>query len=64
MREANLGERQAKKAVDYSDRERQNYFRRFYNLPQELPTHYDLVMNTDRIAAPAAAKLIAGVARG
>ncbi len=34
-------------AVKDSDRERRDYFRRFYDLKEELPTHYDLVVNTD-----------------
>ena len=58
MSEANVDERQAKRAIEHSDRERQNYFRRFYDLRQELPTHYDLVVNTDRIEVAEAAKVI------
>ena len=61
---ADVDERQAKKAIQDSDRERQNYFRRLYNLRQELPTHYDLVVNTDRLTVPEAAKLIVVAARG
>jgi len=53
-----IGERQAKKSIEDSDRERQNFFRRFYNLRQELPTLYDLVVNTDRFTVPEAVRLI------
>ncbi len=60
----NLNERQAKRDIQYSDRERQNFFRRFYNLRQELPTHYDLVVNTDRLDVPGAARLIVTAAKG
>ena len=41
-----------------SDRERTDYFRRFYGLDQELPTHYDLVINTDQILPEQAVNLI------
>ena len=59
-----LNQRQARKAIQDSDRERRNFFRRFTNLRQELPTHYDLVVNTDRLAVPAAAKMVLLAAKG
>ena len=61
---SNMGEREARRAVQVSDRERQNFFRSFYNLRQELPIHYDLVVNTDRLDVPEAARLIATAAQG
>ena len=61
---SNQGEREVKKAIQDSDRERQNFFRSFYNLRQELPTHYDLVVNTDRLDLPGAARLIVTAAKG
>ena len=63
-REAKLDEQAAKKAIDESDHQRREYLRRFYNVRQELPTHYDLVVNTDILASPLAARLIAGAAKG
>jgi CMP/dCMP kinase len=48
----------AKKAVEDSDRQREQYFRRFYRISQELPTHYDLVLNTDRLTTEQAAQLV------
>ena len=63
MHMSDLKERQAKKAIQDSDRERRDFFRRFYKLRQELPTHYDLVINTDRLTKPAAASLIVGAAK-
>jgi cytidylate kinase len=57
-REAGMGEAQARKAVDESDRQRRGYLRRFYDLRQELPTHYDLVLNTDILTPPLAARLV------
>lgn len=56
-REGNLNRREARKAITESDRQRSDYLRRFYGVRQELPAHYDLVVNTDRMtpvqAAPA-----------
>jgi len=40
------------------DRNRHNYFRRFHNITAELPTHYDLVINTDSLDAEQAAEVI------
>ena len=56
-------EAQARKAVEESDRQRREYLRRFYDVREELPTHYDLVLNTEVFSIPAAAKLLAGAAR-
>ncbi len=61
-REANLAEGEAKKAIRESDRQRREYLRRFYNVPHELPTHYDLVVNTEFIALPQAAQVVLSAA--
>ena len=53
----------AKKAVEESDKERERYFERIYELGRELPTHYDLVVNTDTLTTEQAAQIIAGAAR-
>lgn len=45
-----LSESDARKAVSNSDRERGDYLRRFYDIDEESPTHYDLVVNTDAIS--------------
>jgi hypothetical protein len=37
--------------------------RRFYDVKEELPTHYDLVLNTDVISVPAAAQLLIAAAK-
>ncbi|MFB3062576.1 MAG: AAA family ATPase, partial [Candidatus Binatia bacterium] len=58
-----VGEPQAKKAIEYSDRERQKFFRRIHDLRQELPTQYDLVVNTDRFTVPEAVKLIVAASK-
>ena len=64
MGASEMGEREATRAVQDSDRERQNFFRRFYNIRRELPIHYDLVVNTDRLDLPWAARLIVTAAKG
>lgn len=58
-----LSEAATKKAVAESDRQRKDYLRRFYGVGHELPTHYDLVVNTDALSLPLAAQLIATAAR-
>ena len=59
-----VGDAAAKRTVAESDRQRREYLRRFYGVGRELPTHYDLVVNTDVLTMPLAAKLIASAARG
>lgn len=54
--------RKAKRAIDDSDRERGNYLQRFYNVREELPTHYDIVLNTDVLTFATAADLITAAA--
>jgi cytidylate kinase len=48
----------ATRAIDQSDKGRAAYFRNFYGVTRELPTHYDLVVNTDRISAQQAVSLV------
>jgi cytidylate kinase len=49
-------------AVDAVDRNRQDYFRRFYDVAREEPTHYDLVVNTDVLTAQQAAAVVCAAA--
>jgi cytidylate kinase len=53
-----VDEKQAGRAIKRSDAERADYIKRFYGVDAELPTHYDLVINTDRLAPDDAARLI------
>jgi cytidylate kinase len=46
-----------------SDEGRRNYFRTFYKLTQELPTHYDIVLNTEVLTPGQATALIVLAAR-
>ena len=50
--------KQAKDAIEESDKERERYFERIYELDRELPTHYDLVVNTDTLSTEQAAAII------
>ena len=52
------GEMRAKKMVEDSDAARADFFKRFYKVTSEQPTHYDLVINTDRLSAADAAALV------
>ncbi len=63
-REANLSEAAARKAVRESDQQRRDYLRRFYEVAQELPTHYDVVVNTDVLSLEQAARVVLGAAKG
>lgn len=58
-----LDKGKAARAVADSDKARHDYFRRFYRLSEELPTHYDLVINTDVLSVAQAAQAILAVAR-
>jgi len=58
-----VDERAARKAMETSDREREKYLERFYKVRHELPTQYDLTLNTDTIGVATAVELIAAAAR-
>jgi cytidylate kinase len=45
-----LDQKQATKSIGTNDAGRADYLKRFYGIAEELPTHYDLVINTDRIS--------------
>lgn len=59
-----LDAKRAEKAVADSDQERADFFRRFYQVNRELDTHYDMVCNTDVLAATDVAKIVAAAAGG
>lgn len=67
-RAARLGAREgldpakASRALKDSDAGRRDYLKRFYDIDEELPTHYDLVVNTDVLSVEQAAALVAQVA--
>lgn len=53
----------ARRAVDSSDSDRQDFLRRFYDVRHEEPWHYDLVINTSRLTPEQAADIIISQAR-
>jgi cytidylate kinase len=53
----------AERTVKAADAGRRDYLKRFYDVAEELPTHYDLVVNTDAISVEEAAALVANVAQ-
>jgi cytidylate kinase len=56
--ELGLDEEAAAKRVKDGDAGRADYLKRFYGIGRELPTQYDLVVNTDRIDPAQAAGLV------
>jgi cytidylate kinase len=54
-----LDAKKAAKELSESDKGREAYLERFYGVKNEQPTHYDLVVNTDRLGTDGAAALIA-----
>lgn len=57
-----LGQAEAARAVKESDAARRDYLKRFYDVDEELPTHYDLVVNTDVLSVEQAAELVSAAA--
>lgn len=51
------------KTIRDADAARADYLRRFYGVQAELPTHYDLVVNTDTLSVEQAVNLVAQAAR-
>ncbi len=58
--DAQLGEKEAAKLVRESDVARADYLRQFYSVEEEVPTLYDLVVNTDRLSPEQTAELVLG----
>jgi hypothetical protein len=59
-----IDEAEAARTVKQSDAGRTDYIKRFYSISAELPTHYDIVINTDKLAPEHAARLIVQAAGG
>jgi cytidylate kinase len=57
-----LGVDDGEAAVREAEKARAYYLQRFHEVKRELPTHYDLVVNTDMLSVGAAAALIADAA--
>ena len=59
-----MSEKEALKALKDSEEARKDYIKRFYQIEEELPTHYDLLLNTDTLTTEQAAHNIVSAARG
>ena len=53
-----LDERGAATVVRDEDAARADYLKRFYGIERELPTHFDLVVSTDRLTPEQAAEIV------
>jgi cytidylate kinase len=53
---------QAAKELQRSDEARAAYLKTFYGVERELPTHYDLVLNTESLEPDIAAEIVARAA--
>jgi len=60
--EESVDEDEGEKIRRRSDGNRADYLRRFYDVDEELPTHYDVVLNTDELTPEEAAAVIAQAA--
>ena len=60
--ERGIAERDGARQIKKEDGARADYLRRFHAVDRELPTHYDLVVNTDLLTLPEAAGIIAAAA--
>jgi hypothetical protein len=58
-----IDEGQAGSVLKRSDAGRSDYLKRFYGIGEEKPSHYDLVINTDKFTAGEVARVIVGVAQ-
>jgi cytidylate kinase len=48
--------------LSHADKAREQYLKRFYGVSRELATHYDLVVNTERLTAGRAVDAIVAAA--
>ena len=60
--EQGLSEKDAAHAIAEADANRADYLRRFFGEKAELPTQYDIVVNTDCLTIDAAAAVVAAAA--
>jgi cytidylate kinase len=60
--DSDVDEREAAWAVEQSDAGRADYLKRFYEVEREVPTEYDLVVNTDTLTAEQAVEVVVAAA--
>ena len=56
-------QKEAQKLVSRGDTNRADYIKRFYKISPESPTHYDVLINTDRLSPEQAAEVIVQAAQ-
>ena len=62
--EANgLDDKRATKAMESDDAGRADYLKKFYDVSQESPSHYDLVLNSDSLSADVISSIVTMAAR-
>jgi cytidylate kinase len=59
----NVALTEAERRLKEEDAGRADYFRRFYGIEHEHPTHYDLVLNTDKLTPEQATGIVIAAAR-
>ncbi len=59
-----VDETEAARVLKRSDAGRADYIKRFYGIGAEQPTHYDLVINTDKLTPDDAARLVVDAVNG
>ena len=59
-----VDEKEAGRAMKRGDAGRADYIKRFYGIGAEQPTHYDVVINTDKVTPDDAARLIVEAVAG
>jgi hypothetical protein len=60
---ASVDAKRAEKAVKDSDKDREDFLKRFYDVAHEEATHYDLVINTEQMTPASAAALVTAAAK-
>jgi cytidylate kinase len=60
--ERGIDEMEAERQIRAADRTRADYLKRFYGIDDEVPTQYDLVVNTDVLSSGEAASIVAHAA--
>jgi cytidylate kinase len=58
VRSRRLGAADAERTIREEDEARADYLKRFYGVERELPTHYDVVVNTDELSVVDAADIV------
>jgi cytidylate kinase len=63
VEERGISEEAADEQIAEGDENRRDYLRTFYDIDEELPTHYDLVLSTDCLVPEQVAEMVVGASR-